>query len=531
MLIVRFSATVAAFLFAVSLSAESTARAAASGGRYLVRVQSTSADNGSLKSTSQSLVSQITHAQNGSLIHRTVQPSDPSQRTVQSASATSSVPNSADSIATYALILSDEQRAALTNDPLVLSIENDDVVFLSDPVVPPAPKEISVAMITRALGLEDISGVDDSRVVVAVSDTGVDLTHPSLASRLFENMSERNGLPGYDDDQNGCADDINGCDLADRDGDPSPVPTSDGDHGTHTAGLIEQTSMSARLIVAKGFKSSDGTAQMSDLLRSVYYSVNAGAKVINCSWGIDRSPLQAERDAFAFALRSGALPVVAAGNSAKDASTTSPAGIDGVLTIGAINSVDDVSSFSNFGKSVSLFAPGGDSLALGGVADETLRSTIPVTHGSFGNMRGTSMAAPLVSGLAALVFAAQPLLTPAQVKSVLISTARKQTSHLPNGSVVEILIPDAFAAIALARLTLPLPLSVPGSKPITPATPASELPTPTAASPGCSLAKIQSTSGYSKSEATSDHQAGFDFSWVLFFVGPLVTSYGLRRRR
>jgi subtilisin family serine protease len=322
--------------------------------------------------------------------------------------------NSVDnSVVTVASRLSTEQLSALQTDPSVLSIEQDCIVHVDS--LPNDPVPAQYTFVRDSLNLEKAWSrkTDSSNIVVAISDTGVDVNHADLHDNIWTNVSELSGRPGIDDDGNGCIDDVHGCDFGDYDGDPSPFTSGEGDHGTHVAGIIGAignnsagavgVSWQATLMAVKGFDSA-GNALVSDLLNTLYYSVNNGARVINCSWGANRVPTQAEKDAFQFAISNGVLPVVAAGNSGIDAAKTSPAGIDGVLTVGSVNSLDQVSGFSNYGSHVAVYAPGGDAMAAGGTRDEFIYSTLPTAHGAYGTMRGTSMAAPFVTGIAALVF-------------------------------------------------------------------------------------------------------------------------------
>ena len=362
-------------------------------------------------------------------------------------------------------------REAIQGDPRVLSIEPDCLVSAS--ALPNDPQAVANSWAIRAMNLDNAWNEihEAPAVIVAVSDTGVDYSHEDLSENMWTNRSELGGATGVDDDGNGCIDDIHGCDFADNDGDPTPGPLDSAKHGTHVAGIIGAVGNNGKgvtgvawrtqIMAVKGFSNLSDTAKSSDLLKTIYYAVDNGARIINCSWGTERLPSQAEIQAFRYALSKNVLPVVAAGNDGADAATTSPAAIAGVMAVGAIGSHERVSGFSNFGKTVSIYAPGGDATSVGGVADEFIFSTLPMSKGAYGNLRGTSMAAPFISGLAALILSARPELLAQDVAQVITASARKVRSLLPDGTSGTISIPDAQAAIALARTTIPSSKALP----------------------------------------------------------------------
>jgi subtilisin family serine protease len=192
-----------------------------------------------------------------------------------------------------------------------------------------------------------------------------------------------------------------------------PGSGSNASHGTHVAGIaaasgnngvgISGAAWNAKIMAIKGFPDFGQYAKISDLLSGIYYAVNNGAHIINASWGSSYEPGQAEIDAFQFALDNNVIPIVAAGNEALVAQFTTPAGIPGVFTVGSINSSIELSQFSNYGNAVDILAPGGDSTYGGWGSEEYILSTYPTDVGGYGLLKGTSMAAPYVSGVAALI--------------------------------------------------------------------------------------------------------------------------------
>jgi hypothetical protein len=270
-------------------------------------------------------------------------------------------------------------------------------------------------------------------VPVAVLDTGVDLQHPELAHRLARNETEI-ADNGRDDDGNGYVDDVWGWNFSDK----NNVPQDDNLHGTHVAGIIAAAdgnglagagvASNARIIPVKVFDAGGGAAS-TDLVRAIDYAVGRGARIINASWGgfgEDELLEAAVREA----TRRGVLFVAAAGNDASDVDLNKsflPCGYPfaGVLCVGAIGRDGRLASFSNYGvRSVDVFAPGVD-----------IYSTLP--GGQQGSRSGTSMATPVVSGLAALLAGAFPQRSSTDIKEAVMLGAglpsRQQASLAGKG--------------------------------------------------------------------------------------------------
>ena len=256
-------------------------------------------------------------------------------------------------------------------------------------------------------------------VVVAVIDTGIDYTHPDLAANMWVNPGEFNRSPGVDDDGNGYVDDIHGSSTVA--GALSGNPMDDHGHGTHVAGIIaaQGGNKEGGVGVAPGVKlmaiksaQYSGIMSASDIARGIYYAVEMGADVINMSFGgYGRS--QAEEDALATAFSTAVL-VAAAGNSSRynegiDPYTQLPCFMGANMYPGAYNWVlgvmarnsfadqygNNLAGFSNMDcaaedySEYELMAPGAH-----------IWSTLPFQ--GYGAWSGTSMAAPVVSGIAAL---------------------------------------------------------------------------------------------------------------------------------
>ncbi len=209
----------------------------------------------------------------------------------------------------------------------------------------------------------------DPNVVVAIIDSGTSLNHPDLAGNLWVNPGEIPGN-GIDDDGNGYVDDVNGWDFTGNDNDPSPTGGSCGGHGTHTAGTvgavgnngegITGVAWNVQIMPLKVFRLFFGLCSAPDsaLIGAIEYSGKMGAAISNNSWG-GGGYSAAMEDAIR---ASETLFVAAAGNDARNNDSTPqyPANynLDNVLAVAATDSNDALASFSNYGTSVEVAAPG-----------------------------------------------------------------------------------------------------------------------------------------------------------------------------
>jgi hypothetical protein len=250
-------------------------------------------------------------------------------------------------------------------------------------------------------------------VTVAVVDGGV-APHADVAANLWENPGEV--ANGMDDDGNGYVDDLRGWDFFNNDNDPE----DQFGHGTHVAGTIAAIGNNgtgivgmawrSRVMAVKGF-GPGGSAPTSLLAQAIVYAAENGADVINCSFG-GPGFTQVMTDAVLTARALGVIVVASAGNSGTLVGSTEPAGLPGVIAVSAMTPFDEVASFSNHGDQVSVAAPGVDVLSLLAPAPPLG----PVVAGEYVRLSGTSMAAPHVAGLAALLLAAQPDLDAEEVR-------------------------------------------------------------------------------------------------------------------
>ncbi|MEM9220463.1 MAG: S8 family serine peptidase [Cyanobacteria bacterium P01_F01_bin.150] len=269
----------------------------------------------------------------------------------------------------------------------------------------------------EAWSLADDTAID-ANVVVGVIDTGVDYSHPDLVSNMWTNPGETPG-DGIDNDGNGYIDDYYGYDFVNDDGDPF----DENGHGTHVAGTIAASSNNGlgvvgvapnAQIMALKFLDAYGSGTLFDAIQAIDYAVAMGADLTNNSWGGDVFS-QALNDAIATAEKAEQLFVAAAGNNYghNDTFPIYPASydLDNIIAVAATDNTDQLSFFSNHGAtSVDLAAPG-----------SAIHSTFPGEK--YATLSGTSMAAPHVSGAAALLLAIDPSLTPGQIKSLLLETS------------------------------------------------------------------------------------------------------------
>ncbi|WP_423746478.1 S8 family serine peptidase [Haladaptatus sp. SPP-AMP-3] len=218
-----------------------------------------------------------------------------------------------------------------------------------------------------------------SSVTIAVIDTGVQYNHPDLQSNFGSN-------PGKD--------------FVDDDSDPYPDRPSDENHGTHVsgiaaaetnngtgvAGISESKIINGRALDETGFGS------VADIADAVQWATDQGADVINMSLG-GSNPSDTMRNAVSYAYNRGVFISAAAGNSSKG-SVDYPAGYDECLAVSALDSDGSFAQYSNYGPKVELTAPG-----------TWVYSTTTASRGNYETLSGTSMATPVVSGVAGLALA------------------------------------------------------------------------------------------------------------------------------
>jgi serine protease len=266
--------------------------------------------------------------------------------------------------------------------------------------------------------------IGSSQIVVAVVDDAVDITHPDLAGVLWVNTDEIPGN-GIDDDGNGYVDDRNGVNVAtstpSQQGSPMPgTPVSSFDHGTHVAGIACAATNNGVGIASIGhgvrlmsIRAASSTGSLTSTLQGVLYAIENGAHVINMSYGSDQFSTTYQ-NAINYGYNQGIVMVAACGNDNVN-TVFYPAGYNNVISVAATNGTDNKASFSNYDNGsgwVDLAAPG-----------TSIYSTLPAGSPSlYGNKQGTSMASPMVAGLAGLMLSLNPTLTPADIENCLKTT-------------------------------------------------------------------------------------------------------------
>jgi len=308
---------------------------------------------------------------------------------------------------------------------------------------------------------------DASEVIVAVIDSGIQITHPDLIENIWVNKDEIQGN-GIDDDNDGYIDDINGWNFALN----APNATVD-DHGTHVAGIIGAKGNNGigttgicwdtQLMCIDVFGGSESANHL-NIIEGIYYAVNNGASVINLSVGVDSGYATASEfksaaptlysayfNAFNYAVNNDCCVVIAAGNDTLNANNNFniPSGfsteIEGVISVAAVSNKGDRTAYTNYGHSITIAAPGGESEISG------IYSTLPGSK--YGPKVGTSMASPIVAGAAALIKAENNKFTPADIENILSKSAyksRELSSFVEDGSYL-----DLSAALELAKTFTP----------------------------------------------------------------------------
>lgn len=262
----------------------------------------------------------------------------------------------------------------------------------------------------------------DIEVKIGIVDDAVRTTHQDIRDNLWVNPGEiaNNGI---DDDGNGYIDDINGYDVADNDNDPSP-PTNafngDFSHGTHVAGIAAAATDNAVGVSGLGFKcrivavktkaSASGGSSLTAPYDGVAYAIAAKVDVINMSWG-SPFPSQTGQALMDAAYNAGIVLVAAAGND-NSSNLYYPAAYDHVISVSATDQSDKKASFSNYGTWVDVSAPG-----------VGIYSSMSLGDAGYGDLSGTSMAAPYVAGLAGLMRSLVPGMSPDEVEDCIENTS------------------------------------------------------------------------------------------------------------
>ncbi|MCC6493084.1 MAG: S8 family serine peptidase [Pirellulales bacterium] len=340
----------------------------------------------------------------------------------------------------------DAARRAYAADPNVLSVEPDYRISVNwtpnDPDYATEQWSLHNTGQTGGIAGSDIHAPEawnvtrgSPSVVVAVIDSGVDYTHPDLAPNMWVNSGETPSN-GIDDDHDGFVDDVYGYDFVNNDGDPM----DDYFHGTHVAGTIAAVADNglgiagvaphARLMALK-FLDDQGNGFTSDAIKALNFAVTHGATISNNSWGVSDFSA-AFQTAIQNAAAQGHIFVASAGNNGlnTDDAPQYPADYNAsnIVSVAATDRGDYLAWFSNYGKrTVDIAAPGVD-----------IYSTLPTHETSgmasegvfpnYGTLSGTSMAAPHVAGVLALLRSQNPGWTWQQLVAKIYTTVDREPS-------------------------------------------------------------------------------------------------------
>ncbi len=252
----------------------------------------------------------------------------------------------------------------------------------------------------------------DTCTVIGIVDTGIDLRHPDLVHAIHYNYDDP--VNGEDSDGDGYVDNFYGWDLGENNNDPGYRHSA---HGLHVAGIAGATANNHIGIAGVGYysrilpvKVDDEYGRLTMAYEGIVYAADQGAAVINCSWGSHFHPGPFGQDIIDYAVFNRDALVVAAAGNARDDRPFYPASLAHTLSVAATDSLDRKAGFSSYGPFVDVVAPG---------------AGIWSTWVNDGYMAsgGTSMAAPVVAGAAAIIRSHFPHLDPLQVAALLKTSA------------------------------------------------------------------------------------------------------------
>ncbi|MDI1354610.1 MAG: S8 family serine peptidase [bacterium] len=273
----------------------------------------------------------------------------------------------------------------------------------------------------------------NSNITVAIVDVAVMWTHADLIQNTYTNTAE---IPAntIDDDGNGYVDDVNGFDVTDWDGNANPTNPSML-HGTHVAGIaagrtnngigVASIGWNLKLIPVKCQTDNGSTSIVANGFEGILYAVKAKARIISCSWGNSSSSLT-EQSVIDYAWNRGCIVIASAGNNSNSAPNY-PGAYTNVYCVAAVDPLDGKNTLSSFGTWVDIAAPG-----------DNIMSTIPYTGtvAAYQPFSGTSMATPMVAGLAGLMLSKSPNMTRNNVLNCISTTAVNIYTLLANSGYV-----------------------------------------------------------------------------------------------
>jgi subtilisin family serine protease len=316
-----------------------------------------------------------------------------------------------------------------------------------------------------------------STVIIAVIDTGVDMEHPELAGRIWQNSGE---IPanGIDDDHNGYVDDIRGWDYTSSAGipvTPDNDPSDTYGHGTHCAGIIASLTNNVEGIAGivpdcKIMPLKFYPVMLSSYaVQAIVYAADNGADVITMSWGYPWQ-IQMLEDALQYARSKGVVLCAATGNDGV-ANNNYPGSSPNVISVGASTSDDEVAFFSTYGEQMDVIAPGYSVLSLRAAGTDMYgqhqEPNVHIIDENYYVASGTSMACPHAAAVATFMRAVSPGLKPEKVQEIMQNTAKDILDPYGDGQDLpgwdqysgygRINVRDALAAVPSVRAMITSP--------------------------------------------------------------------------
>lgn len=348
----------------------------------------------------------------------------------------------------------EDVQAALENEESVAYVEEDKKIYLAESDNYGARTANSPYLNTLGLSIADPSHTvtaNGTPILVAVVDTGMDLDHPFLIPFMSRNSGETPN-DGIDNDGNGFTDDYYGASVAQ--GILNGNVQDAYDHGTHVAGLVKvvrdqaialgyTAARNIQVLPIRFFYNCGGglCGTTSGAIQALNYAKSRGAKVVNMSWGSKgaSSYSQALYETLVDLYNNNISLVAAAGNDGMNSDSTPffPAALNsaipGLISVNSITSyhysngsLDEItlSSFSNYGtQSVDVASVGSTFFLFGGLLSADAYHSAGSSSGKFTAKSGTSMASPLVAGVAAVMRALKPTLNAYDIKELITQNA------------------------------------------------------------------------------------------------------------
>ncbi len=343
----------------------------------------------------------------------------------------------------------EEAILALQVDPNIIFAEYDPIMRVAyEPNDPSYSNQWYHEYIASELAWDYTTGSEE--IIIGIVDSGVKWNHPDLQDNIWVNEPELNssnggnpmninwasgtvsGGNGQDDDGNGYIDDCIGWNFYGTQSNQSYQGWVDNDHGTHVAGCagavgdnfvgVTGPMMNVKLMVSRHSPTNVSSSSVYNGNSGIQYCADSGADIINCSWGGPGGGTAAN-NAVNYALGQGSLVICAAGNDNEDIGIYPhyPGNATNAVCVASTGpNGDQKSSFSNFGDPVDVSAPGAN-----------IYSTIIDNNGYF-FMDGTSMASPIVAGVAGLIKSLHPDLEPLELKARLEDTCDNIDEVNPN---------------------------------------------------------------------------------------------------